>query len=121
MTNGFPLRRVRVYELTTATASISMMKSGPARRVDGRASQGGHAEITHSDIATLLEFVEIGDEGISLHTSDQVAPAALRHRILASEGQADVISELRGGIAHWFGASCYRALERPKIWSAQHH
>lgn len=41
--------------------------------------------------------------------------------ILASEGQADVIPELRGSIAHWFGASCYRALERPKIWSAQYH
>jgi hypothetical protein len=33
-------------------------------------------EIAHAHIATLLEFVEIGDEGVGLHDIGQVAAAA---------------------------------------------
>src|SRR5689334_18368251 len=76
---GVPGRRAGVgpdppsQELTTATASISIMKSGPARRVTptGRAGRGRHPEIAHADVGALLELVEIGDKGVGL---DDVAP-----------------------------------------------
>jgi hypothetical protein len=59
--------------MTMATASISIMKSGPARRgdADRRAGRGRHPKITHADVGALLELVEIGDKGVGL---DNVGP-----------------------------------------------
>jgi hypothetical protein len=57
-----------------ATASIAIMKSGPAKRgdADRRAGRGRHPKITHADVGALLELVEIGDKGVGL---DNVGPA----------------------------------------------
>ena len=60
-------------ELTTATASISTMKSGPASRVTPTVVLVGvaHAEITHPHVTALLKFVEVGDKRVGL---DHVSP-----------------------------------------------
>jgi hypothetical protein len=49
---------------TVCSPSVVACARPRAGDADGR---GGHAEIAHAHIATLLEFVEIGDEGIGLH------------------------------------------------------
>ena len=46
--------------------------TGEAGYADSRAGRGAQAKIAHAHIATLLEFVKIGDDRIGLHYVGQL-------------------------------------------------
>jgi hypothetical protein len=96
--------------------------AGEAGYAYGRAGWSGHAKIAHADIATLLKFVEISDEGIGLYDVGPSRTGRLEalvevferlfhlgaHVALADAIAVDITGQLTGGVYNLAGtAHCH--------------
>jgi hypothetical protein len=93
--------------------------AGQAGYADGRAGWGGLAKIAHADIATLLKFVKISDEGIGLYDVGPSRTGCLEalvevferlfhlgaHVALADAIAVDITGQLTGGVDNLAGTA----------------